>query len=134
MSNNTEITTTADIILSPSEGESLKDYLSCLANSLSVLPDNDDVKRLLSEGKSITLTIEGMPVKEEEEKPFSITDYLDSKLSSFEEENHELVTRLGKAALRDAVYGFFETMTDTPLKPKNSLSRLAKKIVKSVGI
>lgn len=133
MANNIETTTTADIILSPSEGESLDAYLSCMADSLSALPENADVKRILSEGQSITLIIKGMPVKEEE-KSFSITEYLDSKLSSFEEENPEIVIRLGKAALRDAVYGFFENMTDTPLSPKKSLSRLADTIVKSVEI
>lgn len=133
MANNIETTTTADITLSPSEGESLDAYLSCMADSLSTLPENADVKRILSEGQSITLIIKGMPVKEEE-KPFSFSEYLDSKLSSFEEENPELVTRLGKAALRDAVYGFFENMTDTPLIPKKALSRLADTIVKSVEI
>lgn len=133
MANNIETTTTADIIFSPSEGESLDAYLSCMADSLSTLPENADVKRILSEGQSITLIIKGMPAKEEE-KPFSITEYLDSKLSSFEEENPEIVTRLGKAALRDAVYGFFENMTDTPLRPKKALSQLANTIVKSAGI
>lgn len=138
MENDIETTTTADIIFSPSEGESLTDYLSCMADSLSTLPDNDDVKKLLSEGNSITLLIKGMPETKNEEETFDLDEYLDGKVAAFVAENPELVHRLGVAALKDVVYGFFENLTDTPIKAVSAcdkaLSPLAAMIVKSVGI
>lgn len=138
MANDIETTTTADIIFSPSEGETLNDYLVCLSGSLSTLPDNDDVKKILSEGNSITLLIKGMPEIKKEEETFDLDAYLDGKVAAFVAENPELVHRLGTAALRDVVYGFFENLTDTPIKavPTNNkeLSPLAAMIVKSVGI
>lgn len=138
MANDIETTTTADIIFSPSEGESLTDYLACMADSLSTLPDNDDVKKILSEGNSITLLIKGMPETKKEEDTFDLDEYLDSKVATFVAENPELVQRLGAAALKDVVYGFFENLTDTPIKAAPTcdkvLSPLAAMIVKSVGI
>lgn len=138
MANDIETTTTADIIFSPSEGETLTDYLACLSGSLSTLPDNDDVKKILSEGNSITLLIKGMPEVKKEEAPFDLDEYLDGKVAAFVAENPELVHRLGAAALKDVVYGFFENLTDTPIKAvptcDKALSPLAAMIVKSVGI
>lgn len=137
MANDIETTTTADIIFNPSEGESLNDYLSCLADSLSTLPANDDVKKILSSGESITLLIKGMPEVKKEEA-FNLAEYLDGKVEAFVAENPELVQRLGTAALKDVVYGFFENLTDTPIKSdaqvEKALSPLAAMIVKSVGI
>ena len=138
MANDIETTTTADIIFSPSDGESLNDYLACLADSLSTLPDNDDVKKILSSGNPITLLIKGMPEIKKEEEAFDMEEYLENKVAAFAEENPELVTRLGTAALRDVVYGFFENLTETPIKSapptEKVLSPLAARIVKSVGI
>jgi len=138
MANDIETTTTADIIFSPSEGETLNDYLACLSGSLSTLPDNDDVKKLLSEGNSITLLIKGMPETKKEEETFDLGEYLEGKVDAFVAENPELVHRLGTAALKDVVYGFFENLTDTPIKTAHAcdkaLSPLAAMIVKSVGI
>jgi hypothetical protein len=138
MANDIETTTTADIIFSPSEGESLNDYLSCMADSLSTLPENDDVKKILSEGNSITLLIKGMPEPKAEEAPFDLAEYLDGKVAAFVAENPELVHRLGTAALKDVVYGFFENLTATSIKSvpvsDKELSPLAAMIVKSVGI
>lgn len=138
MANDIETTTTADIVFSPSEGESLNDYLSCLADSLSTLPANDDVKKILSNGEPITLLIKGMPEVKKEEESFDMEAYLDSKVESFAAENPELVQRLGAAALRGVVYGFFENLTNTPIKTvptcDKELSPLAAMIVKSVGI
>ena len=137
MANDIETTTTADIIFSPSEGETLNDYLACLADSLSTLPSNDDVKKILSSGNPITLLIKGMPETKEEET-FDMEEYLENKVTAFAEENPELVTRLGTAALRDVVYGFFENLTETPIKSahptEKALSPLAAMLVKSVGI
>lgn len=138
MANDIETTTTADIIFSPSEGESLNDYLSCLADSLSTLPDNDDVKKILSSGEPITLLIKGMPETKKEEESFDMDEYLNRKVEAFATENPELVQRLGTAALRDVVYGFFENLTATSIKSvpisDKELSPLAAMIVKSVGI
>jgi hypothetical protein len=138
MANDIETTTTADIIFSPSEGETLNDYLACLADSLSTLPDNDDVKKILSSGNPITLLIKGMPEIKKEEEAFDMEEYLENKVAAFAEENPELVTRLGTAALRDVVYGFFENLTETSIKSapptEKVLSPLAARIVKSVGI
>ena len=138
MANDIETTTTADIIFSPSEGETITDYLSCLADSLSTLPDNDDVKKILSEGNSITLLIKGMPETKKDEETFDLNEYLDGKVAAFVAENPELVHRLGTAALKDVVYGFFENLTDTPIKAvpvsDKALSPMAAMIVKSVGI
>ena len=138
MANDIETTTTADIIFSPSEGESLNDYLTCLADSLSTLPDNDDVKKILSSGETLTLLIKGMPEPKKEE--FDMEEYLARKVEAFATENPELIQRLGTSALRDAVYGFFEKLTDTTIKTElvspteKVLSPLAATIVKSVGI
>lgn len=138
MANDIETTTTADIIFSPSEGETLNDYLACLSGSLSTLPDNDDVKKILSEGNSITLLIKGMPEIKKEEETFDLAEYLDGKVAAFVAENPELVHRLGTAALKDVVYGFFENLTATSIKSvpisDKELSPLAAMIVKSVGI
>lgn len=138
MANDIETTTTANIIFSPSEGETLTDYLACLADSLSTLPDNEDVKNILSSGDTITLLIKGMPETKKEEETFDMEAYLESKVAAFAEENPELVTRLGVAALRDVVCGFFENLTETPIKTSPPLDRamspLAAMIVKSVGI
>lgn len=140
MANDIETTTTADIIFSPSEGETLNDYLACLADSLSTLPDNDDVKEILSSGNPITLLIKGMPEikKDEEDDTFDLAEYLDGKVAAFVAENPELVQRLGTAALKDVVYGFFENLTATSIKSvpvrDKELSPLAAMIVKSVGI
>lgn len=138
MANDIETTTTADIIFSPSEGETLNDYLACLSGSLSTLPDNDDVKKILSDGNSITLLIKGMPEIKQEEEPFDLAEYLDGKVAAFVAENPELVHRLGTAALKDVVYGFFENLTATSIKTApacdKALSPLAAMIVKSVGI
>ena len=138
MANDIETTTTADIIFSPSEGETLNDYLTCLSGSLSTLPDNDDVKKILSEGNSITLLIKGMPEIKKEEETFDLAEYLDGKVAAFVAENPELVHRLGTAALKDVVYGFFENLTATSIKSvpisDKELSPLAAMIVKSVGI
>lgn len=138
MANDIETTTTADIIFSPSEGETLNDYLACLAGSLSTLPDNEDVKNILSSGNPITLLIKGMPEPKKEEELFDMEEYLDRKVTAFVEENPELVARLGTAALKDVVYGFFENLTGTPIKSastaEKALSPLAAMLVKSVGI
>lgn len=139
MANDIETTTTADIIFSPSEGETLNDYLACLAGSLSTLPDNEDVKNILSSGNPITLLIKGMPEpKKDEEETFDLNEYLDGKVAAFVAENPELVQRLGTAALKDVVYGFFENLTSTSIKSvpvsDKELSPLAAMIVKSVGI
>ena len=138
MANDIETTTTADIIFSPSEGETLNDYLACLADSLSTLPGNEDVKNILSSGNPITLLIKGMPEPKKEEETFDLDTYLDGKVAAFVAENPELVHRLGAAALRDVVYGFFENLTDTPIKAApacdKALSPLAAMLVKSVGI
>lgn len=138
MANDIETTTTADIIFSPSEGETLNDYLACLADSLSTLPGNEDVKNILSSGNPITLLIKGMPETKKEEETFDIEEYLERKVSAFADENPELVTRLGVAALRDAVCRFFENLTETPIKTATPVDRamspLAAMIVKSAGI
>lgn len=138
MANDIETTTTADIIFSPSEGETLTDYIACVTDSLSTLPANDDVKKILSEGNSITLLIKGMPEVKNEEETFDLDEYLDSKVTAFVAENPELVQRLGTAALKDVVYDFFENLTNTPIKAvpdyDKALSPLAAMIVKSVGI
>lgn len=139
MENDIETTTTADIIFSPSEGESLNDYLSCLSDSLATLPGNGDVRKIISDGNSIVLLIKGMPETKKEDETFDMEAYLNGKVAAFVEENPELVNRLGVAALRDVVYGFFENLTDTPIRTtdtdeKKALSPLAAMIVKSVGI
>lgn len=138
MANDIETTTTADIIFSPSEGETLNDYLACLAGSLSTLPDNEDVKNIISSGNPITLLIKGMPEPKKDEELFDMEEYLDRKVATFVDENPELVARLGAAALKDVVYGFFENLTGTPIKSDSTvdkaLSPLAAMLVKSVGI
>jgi hypothetical protein len=138
MANDIETTTTADIIFSPSDGESLNDYLTCLAGSLGTLPENEDVQKILSSGNPITLLIKGMPEPKKDEELFDMEEYLDRKVAAFVEENPELVARLGAAALKDVVYGFFENLTGTPIKSastaEKSLSPLAAMLVKSVGI
>lgn len=125
MANDIKTTTTADITFSPSEGESLADYLACLSDSLSTLPGNPEFKKLLSAGGDIRLVINGISdaskevsneAAEEEVEDFDLEEFLDKKVTQFCAENSELMIQLGTDVMRDMIYDFFEQLTGVPLR------------------
>lgn len=146
MANDIKTTTTADITFSPSEGESLADYLACLRDSLSTLPCNPEFKKLLSAGGDMRLVINGISnaskeVSSEavEEEDFDLEEFLDKKVTQFCAENPELMIQLGTDVMRDMIYDFFEQLTGVPIRDddaeeedEEALSEFAQALLKEL--
>lgn len=146
MANDIKTTTTADITFSPSEGESLADYLACLRDSLSTLPCNPEFKKLLSAGGDMRLVINGISnaskeVSNEavEEEDFDLEEFLDKKVTQFCAENPELMIQLGTDVMRDMIYDFFEQLTGVPIRDddaeeedEEALSEFAQALLKEL--